>query len=101
MRKDDVFTFTAPNGVEVIGVVVAIISRSKCQTVAMCYAQNRLFVFYKYNPKNWTIESLAYSKEKDEEEPGRSYVGETLVDYAILPEYDKILKNHQHTNFGL
>lgn len=94
MKKDDVFTFTAPNGVEVVGVVVATISRTKCQNVLMCYAQNRLFVYYEHSPKNWTIESIAYSKEKDEEEPGRSYVGETLVDYAILPKYDEILKNH-------
>lgn len=86
MKKNDVFTFTAPNGVEVTGVVTAIISSTKYQTVALCYAQNRLFTFY---------EHIAYDVESGEAESDYSY-GEILVDYAVLPDYDKILEDYQH-----
>ena len=83
MKKDEVFTFTAPNGVKVVGVVVAILSESEHQTIAMGYAQNRLFTVY---------EHIARDTETGEECYERSY-GENLVDYAILPEYDTILEN--------
>jgi len=82
MKKNDVFTFTAPNGVEVTGVVTAIISSTKYQTVALCYAQNRLFTFY---------EHIAYDMETGDAESDYSY-GEILVDYAILPDYDDMLE---------
>ena len=86
MKKNDVFTFTAPNGVEVTGVVTAIISSTKYQTVALCYAQNRLFTFY---------EHIAYDVESGETESDYSY-GEILVEYAVLPDYDEMLENYQH-----
>lgn len=85
MKLNDVFTFKAPNGVEVTGVVTAIISSTEHQTVALCYAQNRLFTFYKHT---------AYNVESGEAESDYSY-GEILVDYAILPDYDDALKNYQ------
>lgn len=83
MEKNVIFTFTAPNGVVVTAVVVAIISSSKYQTEALCYAQNRLFTFY---------EHIAYDIETGEPESDYSY-GEVLCDYAILPEYDDVLKS--------
>lgn len=86
MKKNDVFALTAPNGVEVTGVVTAIISSTKYQTVALCYAQNRLFTFY---------EHIAYDVESGEAESDYSY-GEILVDYAVLPDYDKLLEDYQH-----
>lgn len=81
MKKNDVFTFTAPNGVEVTAVVLAIISSSKYQTIALCYAQNRLFTFY---------EHIAYDIESGEAESDYSY-GEILVDYVVIPYYDELL----------
>lgn len=86
MKKNNVFTFTAPNGVEVTGVVIAIISSTKYQTVALCYAQNRLFTFY---------EHIAYDMETGDVESDYSY-GEILVDYAVLPDYDGLLEDYQH-----
>ena len=80
MKKNDVFTFTAPNGVEVTGVVAAIISSTEHQTIALCYAQNRLFTLYEH-----------YGVENGEAYSDYSY-GEILVDYAILPGYDTMLE---------
>ena len=85
MKKNEIFTFTAPNGVEVTGVVTAIISRTKYQTVALCYAQNRLFTFY---------EHIAYDVESGEANYDYSY-GEIIVDYAVLPDYDAMLEAEQ------
>lgn len=87
MKKNDVFTFTAPNGAEVTGVVVAIISSSKYQTIALCYAQNRLFTFY---------EHIAYDVESGEAESDYSY-GEVLVEYCVIPYYDGVLEAHSMT----
>ena len=84
MKKNDVFTFTAPNGAEGTAIVVAIISSSKYQTVALCYAQNRLFTFY---------EHIAYDIETGDAESDYSY-GEVLVDYCILPDYDAMLEEY-------
>ena len=84
MKKNDVFTFTASNGVEGTAIVVAIISSSKYQTVALCYAQNRLFTFY---------EHIAYDIESGEAESDYSY-GETLVEHAVLPDYDTMLERY-------
>lgn len=86
MKKNDVFTFTASNGVEVTAVVIAIISSSRYQTVALCYSQNRLFTFY---------EHIAYDVESGEAESDYSY-GEILVEYVVLPDYDVILEDYQH-----
>ena len=83
MRKHDVFTFTAPNGVEVTGVVVGTtgvqedyFGRQFLNHV--CYAQNRLFTY-----NEWIdIEKKMFD--------------EVLVDYAILPDYDELLEDYQH-----
>ena len=84
MKKNDIFTFTAPNGVEVTAIVIAIISSSRYQTIALCYAQNRLFTFY---------EHIAYDVESGEAESDYSY-GEILVEYAVLPDYDEFLARY-------
>jgi hypothetical protein len=83
MEKNTIFTLTTSNGAEVTAVVVAIISSSKYQTEVLCYAQNMLFTLY---------EHIAYDIETGEPESDYSY-GEVLCDYAILPEYDDILKS--------
>lgn len=85
MKKNEIFNFMAPNGVVVTAVVVAIISSSRYQTVALCYTQNRLFTFY---------EHIAYSMESGEADTDYS-CGEILVDYVVIPYYDDMLKRHK------
>ncbi len=73
MKKNDVFKFTAPNGVEVTAVVI---DKVPCTGGVMtdtlyCYAQNRIFTY---------IETGALHK-----------YGEVIVDYCIIPELDTLL----------
>ena len=79
MKKNDIFTFTAPNGVEVTAVVVGTtgiqddyFGRQFLNHV--CYAQNRLFTYYEW------IDKKMY--------------GEILVDYCIIPDYDNLLERY-------
>ena len=87
MKKNDVFAFTAPNGVEVTAVVIAEVAYEvdfKWATERfVCYAQNRLF----------TYEESHCIGDFMKEEPKSKY-GEIIVDYAILPDYDKMLERY-------
>lgn len=89
MRKNDVFTFTAPNGVEATAVVVAKVAHEVDYKWAterfVCYAQNRLF----------TYEESHCIWEHMNEKPKSKY-GEVIVDYAILPDYDSLLEAYYH-----
>jgi hypothetical protein len=95
MEKNDVFTFTAPNGEEVTAVVikaeVAIvpIKIDSCWTervmLYICYAQNRLFTMTAKIKGELFINNI-----------GIPEYGEVIADYAILPKYDVILENYQH-----
>lgn len=84
MKKNDVFTFTAPNGVEVTGVVLdSLCIEGDCvYTWAtdkyLCYAQNRLFWYY-----------VKYKVSKKAETEVK-----ILIDYCILPEYDELLARY-------
>ena len=98
MKKNDLFTFTAPNGVEVTGVVlhVNMIHEDNDGMVFehICYAQNRLFTYAEtYRRENaFTEEEAVFTTE--------SCYGKVLVDYAILPDYDAMLEaysDHQVT----
>lgn len=88
MKKNDLFTFTAPNGVEVQAVVVDKVASeynwgNHTQTVRwMCYAQNRLF----------TCEEF-YSIWDSEKCTGTRY-DRIIVDYAVLPDYDELLARY-------
>lgn len=75
MKKNEIFTFTAPNGVEVTGVVIDIVPCTKGvnSCTYYCYAQNRIFTYINIGMMH--------------------KYGEVIVDYAILPEYDKMLEN--------
>ena len=72
MKKNDIFTFTAPNGVEVTAVVVSILRDDRDDKWYLCYAQNRLF---------------DYRVLSGIEHP----LINTWVDYAVIPEYDELL----------
>ena len=80
MKKNEIFTFKAPNGAEVTAVVVHTIFQGSTKQLDICYAQNRLFTLVE-----WEI-----AKDK-----GFNYNGETIVDYCVLPEYDTMLETEQ------
>lgn len=78
MKKNDIFIFTAPNGVEVTGIAIELIDFIDDNGhiedyIWLVYAQNRLFSYF--------------------EREGR--VGKIYVDYAILPDYDDMLEKYQ------
>lgn len=88
MKKHDVFTFTAPNGVKVTSVIVEELDsdysedRNSVTKEWLCYSQNRLFIYY---------EQFGLGNGKLIE----SWFGKVLADYAVLPDYDKMLENYQ------
>jgi hypothetical protein len=92
MKKNDVFTFTAPNGVEVTAVVISVVDATlpckidKCWTerrmLYTCYGQNRIF----------TMTAKIEGSRLFWKEVGNPEYGEVLVDYAVLPDYDGILE---------
>jgi hypothetical protein len=93
MEKNDIFTFTAPSGVEVTAVVVDefICYDSPFQRVKrfLCYSQNKLF--------QWIEVSHCVDVESEEWEIERSYYDEVIVDFAILPDYDRALRESLET----
>ena len=94
MKKNEIFTFTAPNGVEVIAIVVAELDSSynemddSIYKEFLCYAQNRLFTYAEtYRRENaFTEEEAIFTTDKD--------YGKVLVDYIILPNYDIMLESY-------
>ena len=98
MKKNDVFTFTAPNGVEVTAVVVAELSSSydemndSIYKEFLCYAQNRLFAY---------VETYRREEAFTEEETvvtTESCYGKVIVEYCVIPYYDGVLEAHSMTN---
>ena len=97
MKKNDVFTFTAPNGVEVQAVVIAVIKSEVKEipdcgviediTTFLCYAQNRLFTFIETD-SSYEVEYEEYAHSIHSE------YGKILADYAILPDYDELLARY-------
>jgi hypothetical protein len=88
MKKNDVFTFTAPNGAEVTGVVIY---RRKLQNFVnyvqyeyVAYAQNRLF----------TCTQMERVIDRENYNACPIEYGHVLVDYAILPDYDAMLDRY-------
>ena len=95
MTKNDIFTFTAPNGVKVTGIVLDIISVSwkyaHTDTLKyLCYAQNRLFTGSN-EVTDITNDALAESRKYKESAFKQD---EIIVDYAVLPEQDKMLASY-------
>lgn len=91
MKKNDIFTFTAPNGAEVIGVVVAIIGGHEdtlaTYTHYLCYAK----VPYADCAKTQLFKYV----ERDEIKS--SFASCTLlVECAILPDYNRMLEDYYH-----
>ena len=86
MKKNDIFTFTAPNGVEVQAVVLESIFQGSCKNTLICYAQNRIFTY---------IEEMFMKFEGTAEWKKDYSYGKVIVDYAILPDYDGLLEAEQ------
>lgn len=92
MKKNDVFTFTAPNGVEVTAVVIEELHVAPLKSndvrlhTFLCYAQNRLFTYYWLEGHDHFVSC----SDVDEQNYGR-----IIVDYAILPDYDDMLEAEQ------
>ena len=109
MKKNEIFTFTAPNGVEVTAIVVDelnsyTIDYTDCTSFTyLCYAQNRLFTFIVEKCyvdisdvviENYkSIHPEVEIKNKYWEEVERNF-GKVIVDHAILPKYDKLLEDY-------
>lgn len=85
MKKNEIFTFTAPNGVKVTAVAIYPITLFDNDKFIgnkwICYAQNRLFTMMDYK------EGIKKYQEPEYDE--------VFVDYAILPKYDALLKAEQ------
>lgn len=104
MEKHDVFEFTAPNGAEVIAVCLSHLSSRELQglgfpveCVYLCYAQNRLFTYFvDYIQEPCAVGVDEYGDDIIDYQMciTNSYYGEVIVDYAILPDYDEMLKNY-------
>lgn len=81
MKKNDVFTFTAPNGVEVTGVALYAVTLFDGEVYIgnkwFCYGQNRLFTLREFANGEYMYDDL-------------------IVNYAVLPEYDEQLENYYH-----
>ena len=79
MKKNDVFTFTAPNGVEVTAIVIETIFKGTVEQLDICYAKNKLFTW-----------NETQCRTQNGWETHAEY-GEVLVDYCTIPEYDAML----------
>ena len=87
MKKNDVFTFTAPNGVEVQAVVIGILKQTNGSftDTLICYGQNRLFTYIQHEHAGWDTKWNPIIEYR---------YGKVLVDYAILPDYDELLARY-------
>lgn len=95
MKKNDIFTFTASNGVKVTAVVLDVIRRSwkyaHTDTLKyLCYAQNRLFTGSN-DVTDITNDALAENRKYEDSAFKQD---EIIVDYAVLPDYDELLARY-------
>ena len=83
MKKNEIFTFTAPNGVEVTAIVIGLVAVEVTPRLIidiwLCYAQNKLFTFEESKDR-WNNNTITHKYNR------------VLVNYAILPDYDSMLE---------
>ena len=102
MKKNDVFTFTAPNGVKVQAITIRRLFLREDMTESvekwLCYAQNRLVIIVQkvvYIQHPDLVSLLKFMrKEQELTTETKIYLQDILVDYAILPEYDECLARY-------
>ena len=113
MKKNEIFTFTAPNGVEVTAVVIDCLGTCNFEQTEdsqhwdekyLCYAQNRLFYHIEWTQIDKVIDDdfvPSCDEENDwyyaimyhsHEVKTTGSLQEILVDYCILPDYDTMLE---------
>ena len=90
MKKHEIFTFTAPNGVEVAAVVIYRRNLNRnfpnyVQYEYVAYAQNQLF----------TCTQMERVVDRENYSPCPIEYGHILVDYCIMPDYDSMLEAEQ------
>jgi hypothetical protein len=92
LMPNEVFTFITRNNVKLDAVCIKRIGHQYIDesdivdNIFLCYSQNRLFKLHEI----YNIESKEY-RIRD--------FNQTLVDYCIIPEYDKKLKEYAEHNF--
>ncbi len=116
MEKNDIFTFKAPNGIEVTAVVIDCLGTNfeetedskRWENKYLCYAQNRLFYHIEWTQVDKVIDDVP-DEENDwyyalkyhsHEVKTTGSSQEILVEYCILLEYDVMLEiylDHQVT----
>ena len=103
MKKNDVFTFTAPNGAEVQAVVLNkstyfAETTENYSATYLCYGQNRLFTWiHSERTLPVCIGQDEYGDDRFEyQDITEDTYGEVIVDYAILPDYDALLEDYSH-----
>lgn len=100
MEKNQIFTFTAPNGAEVTAVVIEKIGGGFYQgcdcsyDTFLCYAQNRVFT---YAEEKYREKAIMHSCDLKQPVISVGYeFGRVLIDYCIIPEYDNLLEDYEH-----
>ena len=92
MKKNEIFTFKAPNGVEVTAVVINLYDNAyyvqdenkvKADKMILAYAQNRLVLLK--DDRVWLNGKYF----------GNLVQARILVEYCIIPELDELLKKHE------
>ena len=92
MKKNDIFLYTTPGGDEVKAIVIDEVGMSSFQNgdlrlhTFLCYGKNMLFKYCWLEGFDHYIHKKEISLYQD--------IGK-IVNYAILPEYDKYLKSAQ------
>jgi hypothetical protein len=115
MNKNEIFTFTAPNGVEVTAIVIDYLGMCNFEEVYdsqqwdnkyLCYANNKLFYHIEWTRIDKVIDD-DFAPSCDEENDWFYAISchshdvkttgstqEVLVDHCILPDYDALLERY-------
>lgn len=121
MKKHDIFTFKAYNGVEVTAVVIDCLGICNFEQIEdsqhwdekyLCYAQNRLFYHTEWTQIDKVIDDdfvPANDEENDwyyairyhsHEVKTTGSSQEILIDYCIIPDYDAMLESYLSKKFS-
>lgn len=84
MKKNEIFTFTAPNGVESTAICLKNLVTVGNMTQYLCYGQNRLFTMNEFCYE-WTEETGEVCQES------QMNFGEIILEHIALPDYDIVL----------
>lgn len=89
MKKNEIFTVTAPNGSEVTAVCLKNIGTIGNMTQYLCYGQNRLFTMNEFCYE-WVEETGKACKYTHID------YGEVIVEHVTIPDYDTIIEEHYY-----